>query len=212
MDPRLQPGLLGTGASLLADLTLLAYLLLIVPGMLAGFIFARRKHFEPHHKLVMTAVTLFNWVLIAFLMAVSYRDGVAPEVPQGLGRLPILVPSVHLVLGATAQLLATYLVLRMWLENRLPRWLLLRRFKNLMRLTLALWLATATFGALTYTVWYLLPEGVAVAAPDPQSTSTPTVSGSEIQPPAVTEEVVPDDAPEGTPLPPATTEEPVPPA
>ena len=47
MDPRLQPGLLGTGASLLADLTLLAYLLLIVPGMLAGFVFARRKHFEP---------------------------------------------------------------------------------------------------------------------------------------------------------------------
>ena len=160
----------------------------------------------------MTAVTLFNWVLIAFLMAVSYRDGVAPEIPQGLGRLPILVPSVHLVLGATAQLLATYLVLRMWLENRLPRWLLLRRFKNLMRLTLALWLATATFGALTYTVWYLLPEGVAVAAPDPQSTSAPTVSGSEVQPPAVTEEVVPDDAPDGTPLPPATTEEPVPPA
>ena len=177
--------------------------------MLVGFIFARRKHFEP--KLVMTAVTLLNWVLIAFLMAVSYRDGVAPEIPQGLGRLPILVPSVHLVLGATAQLLATYLVLRMWLENRLPRWLLLRRFKNVMRLTLALWLATATFGALTYTVWYLLPDGVAAAAPV-QITSTPTVSSPEAQPPAVTEEVVPADAGDGTPLPPATTEEPEPPA
>jgi uncharacterized membrane protein YozB (DUF420 family) len=212
MDPRLQPGLLGTGASLLADLTLLAYLLLIVPGMLAGFIFARRGRYVPHHKLMMTAVTLFNWVLIVFLMAVSYRDGVAPEVPQGLGRLPILVPSVHLVLGAAAQLLATYLVLRMWLENRLPRWLLLRRFKHVMRLTLALWLVTAAFGTLTYTVWYLLPEDVAEAAPAPESTVTPD---SNIQSPVVTEEAAPDDPPAAPvvteePAPPVTTEEPGP--
>lgn len=154
MDLRAQLGFLGTGASLLADLTLLAYIFLIVPAMLVGFYFARRKRFEPHHKWTMTTITLVNWALIAFLMATSYAQAVAPEVPAGLDRPPILLPTLHLFTGAIAQLLATYLLARMWLERGLPGWMKIRRIKPYMRATLGLWLVTAGLGIAIYFTWY----------------------------------------------------------
>lgn len=154
MDLRAQPGFLGTGAGLLADLTLLAYIFLIVPAMLAGLYFARRKWFEPHHKWTMTTITLVNWALIAFLMATSYAQAAAPELPAGLGRPSILLPTLHLITGAIAQLLATYLLARMWLEKGLPGWMKIRRIKPYMRATLGLWLVTAGLGVAIYFTWY----------------------------------------------------------
>src|SRR5512147_2803435 len=115
MDPRTAAtGFLGTGASLAADVALLAYIFLIVPGMVVGFVFARRHKFSPHHKLTMTAITLVNWVIILYLMVVSYSRTVASNIPQGLNQPFFLSPTIHLVLGATAQIIATVLVLRMW--------------------------------------------------------------------------------------------------
>ena len=120
-------GFLGTEAGLSSDLNLLAYILLIVPVMLAGFVFARRKQFRPHHMLVMTTITLVNWVIILLLMAGRYADSVAPHLKEGLGEPARLVPSIHLVFGAAAQVLATYLVILMWTEKTrferiLPAW------------------------------------------------------------------------------------------
>lgn len=207
MDPRLQAGFLGTGASLMADLTLLAYVLLIVPGMLAGFVLARRRLFVPHHKLVMTAITIVNWFLILFLMVVSYSQGVASEVPQGLAKLPILSPTVHLLFGAAAQALATYLVIRMWLENVLPDFMLVKNIKRMMRLTLVLWLVTVALGVVTYVAWYVTPadaqpapsdapaiiapdatEEVVPATPEPAATTVPETEPSP-PPPEATDEV-----------------------
>ncbi len=164
-----QPGFLGTGATLLADLTLLAYILLLVPLMLVGFIFARRKKFEPYHKYVMTSIMLLNWVLIAFVMMVSFRAGVAPNIPQGLPQPVFLLPLLHLISGALAQLLATYLVLRMWFEDVLPGFLKVKRIKRYMRFTLFLWVLTALLGVSIYLVWYVLPSGAA-NVPDPAAT------------------------------------------
>ncbi len=158
MDPRsAATGFLGTGASFAADVALLAYIFLIVPGMIAGFIFARRQKFVPHHKLTMTAITLFNWVIILYLMAVSYSRSVAPNIPQGLNQPFFLSPTIHLLFGLTAQILGTILVLRMWLENVLPPRLRFEPIKPWMRLTLGLWLTTAALGVLTYLIWYGLP-------------------------------------------------------
>lgn len=201
MDPRLQSGFLGTGASLMADLALLAYILLIVPAMVAGFIFARRRMYEPHHKLTMTTITLVNWALILYLMVNSYGQGVAPDVPARLGDLPVLSPSVHLLFGAAAQLLASVLVLRMWLENVLPQALLFKNIKRYMRAALALWLITAVLGIFTYLVWYVLPAPAADAVAPPATqevapaavpeTPPPSIqpeATQEVQPPEVTEE------------------------
>lgn len=154
MNLRAEPGFLGTDAGLLADLNLLAYLLLLLPLMAIGFYFARRKWFEPHHKYVMTGITVVNWLLIGFVMLSSFTDGVAPNVPDNLSDDFYLFPTIHLVTGGIAQIIATYLVLRMWLEKRLPQWMKVRNIKRYMRLTLSLWVVTALLGILIYITWY----------------------------------------------------------
>ena len=96
MNPYLQPaGFLGTGASLLADITLLAYVLLIVPGMIAGFVFARRGKHRPQHKLMMMTITVVNWLLILFLMLFAYRYDVAGNIASQ----PTNAPPGNTVLG-----------------------------------------------------------------------------------------------------------------
>jgi uncharacterized membrane protein YozB (DUF420 family) len=177
-----QPGILGTQASLASDLSLLAYLLLLVPLMLLGYFFARRRLYAPHHKLTMTLIVVLNWVLIALVMAVSYRDGVAPYLSTGLSDPRVLLPTLHLIIGGIAQILGTYLVLRMWFENRLPEWVKVKRIKRYMRLTLALWLVTAALGVVIYLTFY--PIGAQAASTSP----TPDVSATEEPVPAATEE------------------------
>ena len=80
MDYLEPQGFLGTGASLLADLTLLAYILLIVPGMIVGYVFARQGKHRPHHKWAMIIITVVNWLLIFFLMIAAYRFDVAGNI------------------------------------------------------------------------------------------------------------------------------------
>lgn len=198
MDPRLQPGFLGTGASLMSDLTLLAYLLLIVPAMLVGFVFARRKQFRPHHKVTMTAITLVNWALIAYLMAFSYSRGVAPGLPVSLGQASGLLPTVHLLLGGAAQLLASYAVYRMWREDAqvaaarrrgeqdVARYWF-RQAKPVMQATLALWLLTAALGVGTYAAFYLVPPASA-SATTPTATEEPAAAETPVDAPAATPE------------------------
>jgi len=162
-------GILGTNAPLTRDLTLLAYIFLIVPAMLTGFAFARRQMFVPHHKLTMTSIVIVNWLLIIFLMLVSYRLAVAPKFPDKLNDPSLqfnIVPTIHLLFGLAAQIIGTILVLRMWFENVLPPALRFEPIKPWMRLTLALWLITATLGAVTYLTWY-----------KPRAAATPTPAG-----------------------------------
>lgn len=163
-------GFLGTGATFGADLNLLLFLLLLVPLMLIGFRYARRKRFQSH-KYVMTAVTLLNWVLIALIMVVSYNDNVRPGLPDHLKHAFFLDPTVHALVALTAQFLATFLVIRMWFEKRLPKRLLVQNFKPWMRLTLGLWLVSATLGVVTYDEWYLNPSKVVVPAPGADGTT-----------------------------------------
>jgi uncharacterized membrane protein YozB (DUF420 family) len=185
-----QPGFLGSSASAASDLSLLAYIVFIIPLMLIGFMLARRKMFEPHHRLVMTFITLFNWVVILYLMLTSYREGVLPNLPQNLTDPRVALPTIHLVTGALGQLTATYLVIRMWFEKVLPSFLKVRRIKRYMRFTLSMWLVTALLGILIYITWYTsvlpatnsLPGGVI-----PNATQ-------DVPAPAVTETVTDDDS------------------
>jgi uncharacterized membrane protein YozB (DUF420 family) len=181
------PGFLGTGATLKSDLSLLAYVVLIVPAMLVGFAFARRKMFVPHHKLIMTAIIIINWVIIFFLMATSYREGVLPYVESSFSDPRVSIPTIHLVTGAIAQILGTYLVFRMWFEKRLPKWIMVRNIKTYMRFTLALWLVTAALGVIIYASFYV---GSSQAGDAPAPAVTPDVT------PDATPDVTPDATPE----------------
>jgi uncharacterized membrane protein YozB (DUF420 family) len=172
MDLRTTTGFLGTGASLASDLALLGYIFFLIPTMLVGFSFARRHLFVPHHKLTMTTITVINWLIILYLMLNSYRLAVAPKIPQGLNELFYLLPTIHLVTGGLAQILATILVIRMWFEPLLPRWARFEPIKPYMRTTLALWLVTALLGISIYLVWNVLPKAT---APNQQpAVTTPT--------------------------------------
>ncbi|MCC6615391.1 MAG: DUF420 domain-containing protein [Anaerolineae bacterium] len=195
MDLRTQPGFLGTGASTLADLTLIVYIALLIPAMLIGFTYARRKKFDSHHKPIMTAITLFNWFLIGFLMFASYRQNVLPELGQNLSQPSYLLPTLHLVIGGLAQIVATYLVIRMWFESQLPAWFKVNNIKRYMRFTLAGWLIAALLGIGIYITWY--------AAGSTSDPAAPVTADS-------TPEVVPEEAPET--LPEATPEVTVEPA
>lgn len=138
-----------------SDLVLLAYVILIAPAMLLGFFFARRKMFEPYHKFTMTTITIVNWILILGVMLPTYLT-LLPDVPGNLRQPGYLVPTLHLIPGAIAQILATYLVIRMWFEKQLPEWFKVQNIKLVMRTTLTLWLLTAVLGVLN---WAVLTRG-----------------------------------------------------
>lgn len=189
MNPYLEPkGFLGTGASLLADATLVAYILLLVPGMILGLYYARRGKHRPHHKWVMTLITIINWVLIVFLMFAAYRFDVAGNIGENPTNMRYLLPSIHGLFGIPAQLLATFVIWRMFREDsQVARakargekdtsryWF--RRAKPVMQLTLALWLITATLGVVSYLVRYNVIPAFAL--------------GAEVAAPMVTEELLP---------------------
>lgn len=199
------PGFLGTGASLLADLTLVAYVLLIMPGMILGYVFARRGKHRPHHKYLMITITVVNWLLIIFLMLAALTFDVLSNLPSQPANTRYLFPAVHGLLGLTAQGLATYVVYRMIKEDvqvarakkRGEKHLSKYWFKSakpVMRLTLALWLITATIGIVTYLVRYNVIPAPQLGTTAPAPVFTPEVIAPETtaeatDPPAATQEI-----------------------
>ena len=194
-DWRTEEGFLGTGASRMSDMTVIAYIILLVPLMLTGFTFARLKRFVPHHQVVMTLIVLFNWGLISFIMAASLRDVVDVE---GLDSTDYrLLPIVHMLFGLTAQVVGTYLVIRMWFEESLPAALKIRKIKPFMRFTLACWLIAAALGITTYVTWYdpfsddtdtITPVVTPEATEEPEITETPPAAEVPLVTPETTEE------------------------
>ncbi|MBZ0280242.1 MAG: DUF420 domain-containing protein [Anaerolineae bacterium] len=206
----LQPqGFLGTGASLLADLTLMAYILLIVPGMIAGFVFARRGQHRPLHKYTMITITVANWLLIIFLMVAAYRFDVSSNIGSQPGNARYLMPTIHGILGFPAQLLATYVIYRMLREDtqvaaakkcgetgqQLSKYWF-KSAKVVMRVTIVLWLLTALLGVFNYLVRYdVLPafgsgSDVPVVTAEPAATTEPSVTeepAATIEPAATVE-------------------------
>ena len=201
MNPYLEPhGFLGTGASLLADVTVLAYLLLIIPAMLVGFVFARRHLFRPYHKWTMTTITLINWILIIFLMLTAYRFDVPGNFPSQPSNTRYLLPVVHGIFGVPAQLLATYVIFRMFREDALVArakrhgekdtskyWF--KSAKPIMRLTLALWLVTAVLGLLNYLTRYDVIPSYRLSANVVAPARTPELGSDSVLSPAATPEI-----------------------
>lgn len=203
-DLRAQGGFLRTGASLASDLSLLAYVLLLVPGMIYGYLAARRMLFAPQHKYAMTSVTLLNWGIILFLMTVSYSGSVPYYTNADPNKL--IIPTIHLITGVIAQILATVNLIRMWFEYTLPRFFRYEPIKPQMRLTLALWLITAALGIGIYLTWYGVPFVGRTVAPggggsEPVGTpeATQEVGGTPEATPEATQDPTPEGTPESTP-------------
>lgn len=194
------PGFLGTGASLLADLTLIAYVLLLLPAMIVGTVFARRGLHRPHHKWAMIAITAVNWLLIVFLMVAAFLTDVAPNLGTQPANPRYALPAVHALFGLPAQLLATYVVIRMLIEDHqvararqrgerdLQRYWF-RAAKPMMWVTLVLWVLTTSSGIITYLTRYNVIAVPGAAVPSPAATQ-------EIAAPVATDEAAPAATPE----------------
>lgn len=142
-------GFLGTEATLLSDLSLIATILL---GGVAAFggIQARKKNFSKHCPVMATAA-LLNWIPVLVIMIPTFINILQGQETLATGAFAS-VPIVHGVLGTITQLLMTYTVTRMyWIESLPPKkpiWL--------MRTTIFLWLLTIFGGIGLYTVAYVL--------------------------------------------------------
>lgn len=210
MDYLNPPGFLGTGASLLADVTLLAYVFLILPAMVAGYVFARTDRHRPHHRNTMMAITFVNWVLIAWLMLAALNFDVIANVGTQPNNARYIFPAIHALLGLTAQGLATYAVIRMVMEDTqvaaarrrgeedVSRYWF-KSAKPVMRIVLLLWFVTATLGILSYGFRYNILSLSAAAPEDAavEETEVPTAGATpEASAPVATEDSAPATTPD----------------
>lgn len=215
-------GFLGTGASLIADLALLAYLLLIIPGILAGWYFAKRGKHRPQHKWVMIWITVANWFFIIFLMIVAYSYDVVENIGSKPDNFRYLMPTIHAIFGAPAQILATITIINMLREDRMVAAAKARGERNLgkywwkqakpvMRITTYLWLITSFFGVLSYLIRYdvLTVPSLSGAIVEPMATEEPEpLVTEEAASPGATEEAEPVETEEAVETPePVETEE-----
>jgi plastocyanin/uncharacterized membrane protein YozB (DUF420 family) len=155
-----QVGFLGTGATLGADIALVAQILFYMILLLGiGAQLLRRYKW---HDRFQTPVVVLNLFFIIFIMVVSFAEArVLQTLPRRPGDPYYLTVAIHGCLGTVTQLLAIYCLLAGF--KILPRRIGL--LKWFMRATFALWTFTLLFGLGTYYVWYLR-EAEAVALPE----------------------------------------------
>jgi hypothetical protein len=99
----------------------------------------------------MAVAALLNWIPVLLVMVPRWFN-IAMTIEPLNADLLGLAPVFHGVLGAAAQLLMTYTVVRMFWLNQLPP----NRPLWLMRITLVVWLLTLTGGVVVYTTRYII--------------------------------------------------------
>jgi uncharacterized membrane protein YozB (DUF420 family) len=144
-----QPGFLGTRAHLYSDINLLAQILLLA-GMTVGFFLAHYGKIDAH-QYNQTTWVLFNIVLAICIMIIRFSEDVISGLPANLQQAYAIVGIIHAVLGSLAIICGVYLLLRM--NKLIPKAWQVPWWKNLMRVTLGLYLATGLLGVITYFVW-----------------------------------------------------------
>lgn len=140
-------GFLGSGAPLVADLSLIG---LWVLGAMAvgGWGVARRRAF-PQHCRLMAWVTFLAWLPILLGMVGPWLG--LTRLGSGVFAQPAtVIPFMHGVTGGLAQWLMTYTVVRMNWRRKWPP----RRPLWLMRISLALWLLSIGGGTGVYLLLY----------------------------------------------------------
>jgi uncharacterized membrane protein YozB (DUF420 family) len=148
----LQKGFIGTKASLISDLNLIAQFVLLA-GLSGGVILARRGHYKAH-QYMQTSMVLLNLVLVLSIMVESFIRNVAPGLPEGLKTQFGIISTIHAGIGLLAVAGGVYLLLRM--NQLLPKRMQITNWKSLMRLTFGLYWTTGLLGLALYYVWYVL--------------------------------------------------------
>jgi uncharacterized membrane protein YozB (DUF420 family) len=101
-------GFLGTGATFAADLNLVVQFVMGA-ALTAGVLLAKRKWYRAH-GICQTTVLLLNLLMIGLVMWPTFRQQVKPTLPKVLHKWYFAAPTIHAVLGMTAELLGLYIV------------------------------------------------------------------------------------------------------
>lgn len=148
----MQESILGTAASLRADLVLLLEIGMAL-GLTIGALLARRHRYRAH-ACCQSSVVLCNLALIFLFMAPSFQLQVAPKIPARLGRSYFAMATVHAAVGVAVECAALYILLAAG-TNWLPESLRLRGYRPWMRGVFAAWWLELFLGIATYARWYV---------------------------------------------------------
>jgi plastocyanin/uncharacterized membrane protein YozB (DUF420 family) len=149
-----ESGFLGTGATLGADLTLMAQIFMYI-ALCLGIVAQRRGLYKWHDR-IQTPVVVLNFVFIIFVMMASFREqAVASTLPQRPRDPYYLSAAVHGAVGLLAQGLAVYALLAGY--KILPR--KIGRLRYWMWATFAAWTLAVVLGFGTYYNWYIRDGG-----------------------------------------------------
>jgi uncharacterized membrane protein YozB (DUF420 family) len=148
-------GFLGAGAPLRADVTLAIEIAMGVTLVL-GMLLARHQRYRAH-AWCQSAVVVLNLIVIAQLMAPSFRSQVAPKIPARIARPYYAVATGHATIGCIAELLGVYIILAAGTKI-LPERLRFVRYKLWMRIALVIWWLALFLGLATYARWYVMPK------------------------------------------------------
>jgi uncharacterized membrane protein YozB (DUF420 family) len=167
-------GFLGTSAPLSADIAL-AIEIAMGLTLIIGMVLARRQRYRSHTWCQSTVVVL-NLIVIALVMAPSFRSQVAPKIPARLAHSYYAVATAHATMGCIAELLGLYIILVAGTRIPLPKRLRFVRYKPWMRTELVIWWLALLLGVATYVRWYIAPKPI--APPSPSSSQVGSARGS----------------------------------
>ncbi len=135
---------------LIPDLNLVLEVLLIA-GLTFGYWLAKRGNIAAH-RYNQSVFVLLNAVLVVLIMAGSMANAEL-ESAADLAKLHIGMPWLHATIGTVTVGSGLWLVLQM--NGLLPRWLHVRGWKTMMRLTLAGYWIVALLGLAIFYIWFL---------------------------------------------------------
>ena len=135
-----------------ADLVLFVEIVMGAGLVLGGWL-ARVGRYR-QHAWCQSTIVLLNFVVIVLTMLPSFQSSVLPRIPQRLNKRYYQVATTHAVAGATAEILAVYVLLAAG-TRLLPEKCRIKNFKLWMRSILALWWMTLLLGIATFTRWYV---------------------------------------------------------
>jgi hypothetical protein len=132
-----------------ADINLILQIVILVVLTIGAFQ-ARRGRIDAHHALMTAAVVVNAVAIIAIMNPAFFR--VLPFALRNPGARGPTVMWPHAALGAVAELMGVYLVIRLKLDP--ARASDLGGLRRVMVVTLLLWTAALVAGIAMYFVWY----------------------------------------------------------
>lgn len=147
-------GFLGTGATLEADVNLVAQV--CMGTALVGGAFLARKRRYTAHGLCQSLVLLLNLVAIILIMWPSFHQRVMPLRQSDLRESYYGTAIAHATLSSVAELFGLYVVIVAGTRLLPPR-LRFSNWKRWMRIELGLWWMVILSGLALYYVWYIAP-------------------------------------------------------